>query len=186
MEAKNTLPGHRRTITIPAPPAHDEPDDSAPPTRPTPTIRQRHRARMIAFQTLYESDVTGHDPSTVLSRLYEGLHPQPEVLEYARTLVQGVLDHRADIDGRIRQHATALPFAQMAVVDRALLRLGLFEALHNSSTIPVGVAIDEAVELAKLYGAESSSRFINGVLGRIAAEMGQSRGSSAQEQAQGG
>jgi N utilization substance protein B len=58
----------------------------------------------------------------------------------------------------------------MAAVDRSLLRLGIFEAVHNSSTIPVSVAIDEAVELAKLYGSESSSRFINGVLGRIVAE----------------
>jgi len=106
----------------------------------------------------------------VLQRLYEELHPQPPVLEYASELVSGVVRHRADIDARIRRFATALPFEQMAAVDRSLLRLSVFEAIHNSSTIPVGVAIDEAIELAKLYGSESSSRFINGVLGRIVEE----------------
>jgi N utilization substance protein B len=126
---------------------------------------------MLAFQTLYEADVAGHRPGEVLQRLYEELHPQPPVLVYASELVGGVVQHRADIDARIRRFATALPFEQMAAVDRSLLRLGVFEAIHNSSTIPVSVAIDEAVELAKLYGSESSSRFINGVLGRIVAEI---------------
>jgi N utilization substance protein B len=135
-----------------------------------PTIRQRHRARMLALQTLYEADVAGHQPGAVLQRLYEELQPQPPTLAYASELVAGVMRHRADIDARIRRYATSLPFAQMAAIDRALLRIGVFEAIHNSSTIPVGVAIDEAVELAKLYGADNSSRFINGVLGRIVAE----------------
>ena len=125
---------------------------------------------MLAFQALYESDVAGHEPEEVLQRLYEELYPHSEVLEYAAVLVAGVMRHRVDIDTRIRRYATALPFEQMAAVDRGLLRLGVFEAIHNSSTIPVGVALDEAIELAKLYGAESSSRFVNGVLGRIVAE----------------
>jgi N utilization substance protein B len=150
---------------------------------PTPTIRQRHRARMLAFQTLYESDVAGHSPIDVLHRLYDELHPHPEVLEYAEALVDGVMANRADIDARIRKYATALPFEQMAAVDRGLLRLGLFEAVHNSSTIPVGVAIDEAVELAKLYGAENSSRFINGVLGRVVAEVAQAGGTADESHA---
>jgi N utilization substance protein B len=155
-------------------PAEGNVDPSRPEGPPaSPTIRQRHRARMLAFQALYEADVAGHRPGEVLQRLYEELHPQPPVLAYASELISGVMRHRADIDARIRRYASALPFEQMAAVDRSLLRLGVFEAIYNSSTIPVGVAIDEAIELAKLYGAENSSRFVNGVLGRIVAEAEQ-------------
>ena len=135
-----------------------------------PTIRQRHRARVLAFQSLYESDVTGHRPLAVLQRLFDELHAQPVAFAYAQQLVTGVVEHHAAIDQRIRRFATALPFEQMAAIDRSLLRLAIFEALYNSTTIPVGVAIDEAVELAKRYGSESSSRFVNGVLGRVVSD----------------
>lgn len=159
------------------PSAEDQRGLSPPEGTSTPTIRHRRRARMLAFQALYESDVSGHSPDAVLQRLYEELYPHAEVLAYASELVAGVMRNRLDIDTRIRRYATALPFEQMAAVDRGLLRLGVFEAIHNSSTIPVGVAIDEAIELAKLYGSESSRRFINGVLGRIVAEGAPSRSS---------
>lgn len=128
---------------------------------------------MLAFQTLYEVDVSSHRPTAVLERLATDLHADPSALSYARELVAGVARHRAQIDGWITQFAPTWPIAQMAAVDRNLLRLGIVEAVYNSSTIPVGVAINEAVELAKLYGSESSARFVNGVLGRIAAEIGQ-------------
>ena len=130
-------------------------------------MRQRRRARTLAFQTLYEVDLTGHRPAEVLDRLAGEIHANPAVVDYARHLVAGVAQHRAEIDGRIARHAPAWPVNQMAAIDRNLLRLGIFEAIYNSTTIPVGVAINEAVELAKLYGSESSSRFVNGVLGQV-------------------
>ena len=95
----------------------------------------------------------------------------PGVVTSAHELVGGVSQNRADIDARITRFATAWPIGQMSAVDRNVLRLGIFEVVHNSTTIPISVAINEAVELAKLYGSENSARFVNGVLGRIAAEV---------------
>ena len=142
------------------------------------TPRQHHRARMLALQTLYESDISGHAPSEVLDRMFHDRPADQAVLDYARQLIAGVLQQRPSIDARIVELAPAWPIAQMAVIDRNVLRIGIYEAIHNSTTIPVGVAISEAVALAKLYGSESSSRFINGVLGRVVAK---SSGSAAGE-----
>lgn len=135
------------------------------------TVRQRHRARVLALQTLYEADLTGHRPAEVLRRLSGQLHSNPDALAYARELIAGVIRHLSDIDARISRAATAWPLDQMSAVDRNLLRLGIFEALYNSSTIPVAVAVNEAIELAKLYGSESSSKLIHGVLGNVVAQQ---------------
>lgn len=137
---------------------------------PPSSIRQRRRARALALQTLYESDLTGHRAVEVLQRLCDQLHAHPAAFAYARELVGGVILHVGDIDGRIKRFATAWPVDQMPGIDRNLLRIGVFEAVYNSTTIPVAVAINEAVELAKLYGTESSSRLIHGVLGSVVAE----------------
>lgn len=137
----------------------------------TPTARQRRRARTLALQALFEADISAHRPGEVLQRLASQLHTGPVPLEYARELVTGVVLHRGEIDARIRRHAPAWPLDQMSAVDRNLLRLGIFEAIYNSTTIPVAVAIDEAVELAKLYGSEASSRLVNGVLGGVVAQQ---------------
>lgn len=134
------------------------------------TARQRRRARILAFQTLYEADLSGHPPGDVLQRLRGELRASAAAFDYARELLAGVVRHRREIDNWIARLASAWPIAQMSAVDRNLLRLGLFEALYNSTTIPVAVAINEAVELAKLYGSEASSRLVNGVLGRAVAE----------------
>jgi N utilization substance protein B len=128
---------------------------------------------MLAFQTLYEVDISAHRPGEVLERLAGELHQDPVVADYARELVGGVGRNHATIDEVIGRYAPAWPVGQMSAVDRNLLRMGIFEAVYNSTTIPVGVAINEAVELAKLYGSESSARFINGVLGRVVAEHAQ-------------
>jgi len=143
-----------------------------PAEQPIPEItpRARRRARVLAMQTLYEADVSAHLPAEVLQRLSEEIHAEEAVFHYARELVAGIVRHRARIDEQIRSHAPAWPIAQMSAIDRNLLRIGIYELAYNSSTIPVGVAISEAVELAKRYGSDSSSRFVNGVLGRVAAE----------------
>ncbi|MBM2810311.1 MAG: nusB [Chloroflexi bacterium] len=111
-----------------------------------------------------------HRPAEVLDRLFADLHPDAPVFDYASELVNGVVRHKAEIDRWIVHLAPAWPIDQMSAVDRNLLRLGIFEALYNSSKIPVRVAISEAVELAKLFGSENSSKLINGVLGRAVAE----------------
>lgn len=136
------------------------------------TVRQRRRARALALQTLYESDLTGHRPAEVLERLCDQLHANPAAFDYARELVAGILSHLAEIDASITRFATGWPAEQMSGIDRNLLRIGMFEALHNSSKIPLAVAINEAVELAKLYGSDSSGRLIHGILGSAVAAEG--------------
>jgi N utilization substance protein B len=138
--------------------------------QPPLNVRRRRRARALALQTLYEADVSGHPPADVLQRHAQELALDPGVVQQAGRLVAGIVRHRAEIDDQIRRYAPAWPLGQLPAVDRNVLRMGIFEAVYDSTTIPVGVAINEAVELAKLYGSENSSRFVNGVLGRVVAE----------------
>jgi N utilization substance protein B len=136
----------------------------------------RRLGRALAFQALYEMDLGHHPPSQVLERLAEGfseaaVSPYPaEVLReatgYAQELVRGVLANRAAIDGLIQLRAPLWPLAQMSAVDRNVLRIGLYESLYSNATVPLRTAINEAVELAKLFGSETSAKFVNGVLGR--------------------
>jgi len=121
---------------------------------------------MIALQTLYEYDTVQHAAAEVLQRHAEERHLQPKVVEYANELVTGVCDHLADIDAHIQSAAREWPLHQMARVDKNILRLAIYEILFNN-TVPAKAAINEAVELAKLFGSNTSSRFINGVLGTI-------------------
>jgi len=127
----------------------------------------RRRSREVALKALYEMDVGGHDPVVALERLIGENGLGDEQAEFARELLRGVLDHRAEIDGLIERTAPAWPAAQLAPIDRNILRIAIREFLVDNLT-PVGAAINEAVELAKKYGSESSGRFINGVLGSVA------------------
>ncbi len=126
----------------------------------------RRQARMIALQTLYEYDTAQHLPDEVLQRHAEERHLQPRVVEYAQELVTGVCNHLAEIDAHIQSAAQEWPLQQMARIDKNILRLAIYEILFNN-TVPAKAAINEAVELAKLFGSNTSSRFINGVLGTI-------------------
>jgi N utilization substance protein B len=126
----------------------------------------RRQARMIALQTLYEYDTAHHDPMEVLQRHAEERHLHPKVVEYAKELVLGVHDHLVDIDAHIQSAAREWPLQQMARIDKNILRLAIYEILFNN-TVPAKAAINEAVELAKTFGSDTSSRFINGVLGTI-------------------
>jgi len=126
----------------------------------------RRQARMIALQTLYEYDTVQHTPEEVLQRHAEERHLQPKVVEYARELVLGVCSHLAELDAHIQSAAQEWPLQQMARIDKNILRLAIYEILFNN-TVPAKAAINEAVELAKLFGSNTSSRFINGVLGTI-------------------
>ena len=128
----------------------------------------RHLARRLALQALYEMDVGGHDPTATLERSLKEMRIGEDLGEFARTLLQGVLNAKAEIDGIIERTAPAWPTEQLAPIDRNILRIAIRECIVDNLT-PVGAAINEAVELAKDFGSESSSRFINGVLGSLSA-----------------
>jgi transcription antitermination protein NusB len=127
---------------------------------------ERRLAREMALQVLYEIDLVGHAAATVLfERFGVETEPNARVEEYARTLVQGILAVEAQLDTYIQSHAPEWPLDQVAVIDRNVLRIALYEFAVGG--VPVKVAINEAVELAKEYGADSSPRFVNGVLGAL-------------------
>lgn len=127
---------------------------------------KRRRARIAALQALFELDSVGHGPQETIGREFEGLAVKPEVQRFARELVNGVLENRERIDKTIEETAPAFPLAQMAVIERNILRLAIYEILIDNK-VPVRAAINEAVELAKDFGGENSPKFINGVLGSV-------------------
>ncbi|MFN8470704.1 MAG: transcription antitermination factor NusB [Anaerolineae bacterium] len=130
-------------------------------------MKARRRARALALQALYEIDLVGHPSDEVLARQLEG-EPE-EVAEFARLLTHTVLEKKPRLDDIIREIAPEWPVEQMAVIDRSILRMALCEML--ALDIPQKVAINEAVELAKTYGSDSSPRFVNGALGAFVTRM---------------
>lgn len=126
----------------------------------------RRQARITALQTLYEYDTAHHDVEAVLERHAEERKLPPRVVEYADELVHGVLARLRQIDAMIQEVAPEWPITQMARIDKNILRLAIYEILYNNS-VPAKAAINEAVELAKSFGSDTSSRFVNGVLGTI-------------------
>lgn len=130
--------------------------------------RERRRARALALQALYEIDLTHHTPEAVLARhLEEATQLSPEGADFLQELVLGVRAHAPALDVWIARCAPEWPVEELAVVDRNILRLCLWEFAVSSSA-PTKVAINEAVELAKQFGSDSAPRFINGVLGTLA------------------
>ncbi len=128
----------------------------------------RRQARITALQALYEIDCTGHTVPDVLSNLLEN-DPLPDgTRTFTYQLVDGVLAHQEMMDKLIHQYAPEWPVDQMAVIDRNILRMAIYE-IAISGSAPLRVVINEAVELAKEYGADTAPRFVNGVLGSLAA-----------------
>lgn len=128
----------------------------------------RRKARAIALQTLYEFDTAGHDARAVMERLLAQEKPTEDNAAFVAELVDGVIQNKEQIDENIRKFAPAWPLEQIPVVDRNILRLAIFEILSDNK-VPIKVAINEAVELAKDFGGDNSPRFINGVLGSVSA-----------------
>jgi N utilization substance protein B len=128
----------------------------------------RRKARAIALQALYEVNSVGHEVEKVLPLLLAESGLSEENAAFVRGLVNGVLQNKKKIDRHIRNFAPAWPVEQIPIVDRNILRLAIFEILLDNS-VPVKVAINEAVELAKKFGSDSSPRFVNGVLGSVSA-----------------
>lgn len=130
-------------------------------------MKVRRLARTVALQALYEIDCAHHPPAQVLQhRLEETPLPEPAA-KFACWLVYGVLHHQAILDAYIQKYAPEWPLEQLAVVDRNILRLALYELTVDSKT-PLKVVINEAVELGKTFGSDSTPRFVNGVLGALA------------------
>ncbi len=126
----------------------------------------RRRARSLILQTLYEVDSAGHGTEEVLAHLLARESLTEENANFIGEMVRGVLQNREKIDEKIQNFAPAWPIEQMPVVDRNILRLAIFEILLDNK-VPVKVAINEAVELAKTFGSDNSSKFVNGVLGSV-------------------
>ena len=127
---------------------------------------KRRMARILALQALFELDTVGHPPDETIARLLDESAVSAEAEAFARELVQGVLANRDRIDEVIRKTATNWPLEQVAAIDRNILRLAIYEILIDNR-VPMRAAINEAVELAKQFGGETSPRFVNGVLGSV-------------------
>jgi transcription antitermination protein NusB len=129
--------------------------------------KNRRQARSLALQALYELDSTRHSVADVMAARLEE-QPIPEDLRlFAYKLVNGALAYKDRLDAVIQVHAPEWPLSQMAIVDRNILRIAIYEFAIWGET-PIKVAINEAIELAKDFGSDSASRFINGVLGALA------------------
>ncbi|HHX64571.1 MAG TPA: transcription antitermination factor NusB [Chloroflexi bacterium] len=131
-------------------------------------MKIRRRARITALQVLFEVDVVEHNPTVALHERMAETPLPPAGESFCREIIQGVLDQKEELDRIIHQIASEWPIEQMAPIDRNILRLASYEILFSSDT-PPKVAINEAVDLAKIFGSDSSSRFVNGVLGTLLA-----------------
>ena len=128
----------------------------------------RRKARTLALQALYEIDSARHKPEEAVGYLLADARLSAENISFVRELVSGVVENRERIDENIRRFAPAWPIEQISIVDKNILRLAIFEILIDNR-VPVKVAINEAVELAKEFGSDNSSKFVNGVLGAVSA-----------------
>jgi N utilization substance protein B len=130
-------------------------------------MKSRTKARSVALQVLYEVDLTGHLPGNVLNERLEDDPLESNLAEFTSQIVFGVFPLTVRLDDFIAQHAPEWPLDQVATIDRNILRIALWEFAVAGCT-PVKVAINEAIELAKLFGSDSTPRFVNGVLGALA------------------
>lgn len=133
----------------------------------------RHLGRIIALQTLYEQDFrleagdVKFDLQEILQRNIDRYQEMVDDTDFIAQLVNGVTKHAADLDAKLQPIAPEWPIDQIARMDRVILRMGLYELTYHDKDVPPKVVINEAVELAKAFGGENSSKFINGVLGTV-------------------
>jgi N utilization substance protein B len=132
-------------------------------------MNRRREAREIAFRATYQSDVTGDPIDRCLGEIVEEMDVRDDVKEFAGSLVRTLSEHREDIDAAVSRIARNWSLGRMAATDRSIIRLAAAELLYHGDT-PTRVALDEAIEIAKKYGMETSGSFVNGILDRIAHE----------------
>ena len=139
-------------------------------------MSSRHLSRSIAMQSLYEWDFYGQksgDLKNIVERNIKEFGPGLENSDFIWKLVDGVISHLSQLNQIIEKTAPEWPLQQITIIDRNVLRIGLYELLfEDKSEVPPKVAINEAIELAKNFGGESSGKFINGVLGTVYKEIG--------------
>lgn len=133
-------------------------------------MKPRTRARSVALQALYEIDIAGHSPGLVIQQRLEEAGLSDELAEFARIITVGVWPMVDTLDRFIAEHAPEWPLDQVATIDRNIIRISLWEFAVYEQT-PIKVAINEAVELAKVYGSDSTPRFVNGVLGSLSDKL---------------
>jgi len=138
------------------------------------TMASRHLSRSIAMQSLYEWDFSGEksDLEKIVERNIEEFGPGLEDENFIWQLVTGVVEHLKEINEIISKAAPQWPLSQISIIDRNVLRIGIYELLYeDKAAVPPKVAINEAIELAKAFGGENSGKFINGVLGTVYKEI---------------
>jgi N utilization substance protein B len=126
-------------------------------------IMKRRTAREKALQALFQIDVSDVTPSSAIEHVLEGV----ETDEYLTKLVKGVVEQKNEIDQLIRANLEKWTLERLATVDRNLLRIAVYELRFANNDVPESVVLDEAIEIAKIYGDEQSSKFINGVLSKV-------------------
>ena len=151
--------------TAKQPQAQDPADPQSQLSLRQQQILLRHQARMLALQVLYEVDCVNHKPGFVVDERLRESQIGDHGAQFLRWLVSGVVRNQAAIDQLIAEYAPEWPVGQLAIIDRNILRLALFEIGAYHGDAPPKVVINEAVELAKAFGSDSTPRFINGVLG---------------------
>lgn len=137
-------------------------------------MKPRTKARSVALQALYEIDLTEHGIGTVMEERLSNTVIDERLQEFAYQIVKGIVPIRESLDQHIAEHAPEWPIDQVSTIDRNLLRIALWELAVYAET-PVKVAINEAIELAKVYGSDSTPRFVNGVLGSLANQVNELR-----------
>lgn len=137
-------------------------------------MKARTKARSVALQTLFELDITEHPLGTALQERIEAADLTEELSAFTRKIVLGVWNSVTNLDTHIAKHAPEWPLEQIAAIDRNILRIAVWEFAADGQT-PLKVAINEAVELAKVYGSDSAPRFVNGVLGSLAKSQNELR-----------
>jgi N utilization substance protein B len=130
-------------------------------------MKPRTKARSVALQALYEIDLTEHSIGTVLDNRFGDIELTPSLQDFVVDIVSGITPIRKVLDEQIAEHAPEWPIDQISIIDRNLLRIALWEFAVKGET-PLKVAINEAIELAKKFGSDSTPRFVNGVLGSLA------------------
>lgn len=135
-------------------------------------MTRRRLAREIAFRAAYQADVTGDPIDRCLSEILEDLEvpAEPDVKDFALSLVHALAEHKAEIDAAVSRIAKNWSLSRMAATDRSVIRLAAAELLYHAD-VPVRVTLDEAIEIAKKYGMETSGSFVNGILDRLAHEV---------------
>lgn len=132
-------------------------------------MQDRRKARTIALEIIYQKEITNYSLDVIIkNRLQMEEYETPS--EFSMSLVRGVVDHQEELDDLISDYANNWALDRMPLLDRNIIKISLYEMLYEQD-IPFSVSINEAVELAKIFGTEDSRRFVNGVLGKIASEL---------------